>query len=76
MKRIADEEIPAAVIMEDNVAFRGHISEHLRRYEQELLGLAENDWDLLFDSNLRGFAPEGPLLHGSVAKLLNVTSTC
>jgi GR25 family glycosyltransferase involved in LPS biosynthesis len=57
LTRIVEERSELSVVMEDNVAFSGSISDALRVYQAER---ESNAWDMVFDSDLWGLLPEAP----------------
>jgi GR25 family glycosyltransferase involved in LPS biosynthesis len=74
LKDICENKHPLAVIMEDNIEFKGNVSEAISRY---LKDLPEN-WDCLFDSDFYGLKfIEGPVDGKSVYKKSNnITEQC
>jgi GR25 family glycosyltransferase involved in LPS biosynthesis len=50
LKDIVDNQHPLAVIMEDNIEFRGNVPDALSRYLQDLPA----GWDCVFDSDFMG----------------------
>jgi len=57
LKDICDNQYPLAVIMEDNIEFRGNVPTAIERYLKDL----PPDWDCVFDSDFLGkYYDEGP----------------
>lgn len=57
LKDIVEKQHPLAVIMEDNIEFRGNVPEALTRYLKDL----PEDWDCVFDSDYFGMKFEGEI---------------
>lgn len=55
LKDIVERQHPLAVIMEDNIEFRGNVPEALSRYLKDL----PEDWDCVFDSDYFGMKCDG-----------------
>lgn len=55
LKDIVEKQYPFAVIMEDNIEFRGNVPDALSRYLKNL----PKDWDCLFDSDYFGMTYKG-----------------
>jgi GR25 family glycosyltransferase involved in LPS biosynthesis len=55
LKDIVEKQYPLAVLMEDNIEFRGNVPEILSRYLKDLPA----DWDCVFDSDYCGFCHDG-----------------
>ena len=75
LKDICENKHPLAVIMEDNIEFRGNVPDAIDRYLKEL----PHDWDCVFDSDFFDLKfIEGPLYaEKSVYKKSNTsTSQC
>jgi GR25 family glycosyltransferase involved in LPS biosynthesis len=55
LKDIVENQYPLAVIMEDNIEFRGNVPEALSRYLNDLPA----NWDCVFDSDYFGMKYSG-----------------
>lgn len=55
LKDIVEKQHPLAVIMEDNIEFKGNVPQALSRYLKDL----PEDWDCVFDSNYLGMKFNG-----------------
>ena len=58
LKNIVEKQHPFAVIMEDNIEFRGNVPQILSRYLNDL----PSDWDCVFDSVYFGMKFEGDIV--------------
>jgi GR25 family glycosyltransferase involved in LPS biosynthesis len=57
LKDIVEKQHPFAVIMEDNIEFRGNVPDALSRYLKDL----PDDWDCVFDSDYFGMKYDGQI---------------
>lgn len=57
LKDIVEKQHPLAVMMEDNIEFRGNVPEALSRYIKDL----PEDWDCVFDSDYFGMKYSGEI---------------
>lgn len=57
LKDIVEKQYPLAVIMEDNIEFRGNVPETLSRYLKDL----PDNWDCVFDSDYFGMKYTGEI---------------
>lgn len=57
LKDIVEKQHPLAVIMEDNIEFRGNVPDALSRYLRDL----PEDWDCVFDSDYWDFKHKGEI---------------
>lgn len=57
LKDIVENQHPLAVIMEDNIEFRGNVPDAINRYLKDL----PNDWDCVFDSDYFDMKFEGEI---------------
>lgn len=57
LKDIVEKQRPLAVIIEDNIEFRGNVPEALSRYLKDL----PDDWDCVFDSDYFGMKFSGEI---------------
>ncbi len=58
LKDIVEKQHQLAVIMEDNIEFRGNVPEALSRYLNDL----PEDWDCVFDSDYFGMKFQGEII--------------
>ncbi len=58
LKDIVEKQHPLAVIMEDNIEFRGNVPEALSRYLKDV----PEDWDCVFDSDYVGIQYDGEII--------------
>lgn len=57
LKDIVEHQYPLAVLMEDNIEFRGSVPDALSRYMKDL----PEDWDCVFDSDYFGMKYSGEI---------------
>jgi len=62
LKDIVEKNMEYAVIMEDNIEFKGNVPERLEKYIDQL-NTNYPDWDILFDSDWSTYY-EGPIIEG------------
>jgi GR25 family glycosyltransferase involved in LPS biosynthesis len=74
LKDIVEKGHDYAIIMEDNIEFRGNVPNRIQKYINDL----PDDWDCVFDSDFYGLSYiESPLRNTSVYKKSNeITQQC